>query len=59
MIRYALEKREPLAVEHENFRNAIQGKSEEHVTMRAALKTMKVVQGMLDSAAGDGQVVTF
>lgn len=59
VIRYALEKREPLAVEQENFRNAIQGKSEEHVTMRAALKTMKVVQGMLDSAAGDGQVVTF
>lgn len=59
VIRYALEKREPLAVEHEHFRDAVFGKAREHVTMREALTTMEVVQAMLDSAAHDGEVVRF
>ncbi|WP_460997538.1 Gfo/Idh/MocA family protein [Trueperella pyogenes] len=59
VIRYALEKREPLAVEHEHFRDAVLGKACEHVTMREALTTMEVVQAMLDSAAHDGEVVRF
>ena len=59
VIRYALEKREPLAVEHEHFRDAVLGKAREHVTMREALTTMEVVQAMLDSAAHDGEVVRF
>lgn len=59
MIRYAIQKHEPLAVEHQHFRDAILGKSSEHVTMREALTTMKVIQGMLDSAAADGEVVRF
>lgn len=50
VTRYALQKREPLAVEHEHFRDAILGKDSEHVSMREALDTMKVIQGMLDSA---------
>ncbi|AZR00906.1 Gfo/Idh/MocA family protein [Trueperella pyogenes] len=59
VIRYALEKREPLAVEHVHFRDAVLGKAREHVTMREALTTMEVVQAMLDSAAHDGEVVRF
>lgn len=59
VIRYALEKREPLAVEHEHFRDAVLGKACEHVTMREALTTMEVVQAMLDSAPHDGEVVRF
>lgn len=59
VIRYAFEKREPLAVEHEHFRDAILGTSSEHVTMREALTTMEVVQAMLDSAANDGQTIAF
>ncbi|QOQ38305.1 Gfo/Idh/MocA family protein [Trueperella pecoris] len=59
VIRYAFEKREPLAVEHEHFRDAILGTSSEHVTMREALTTMEVVHAMLDSAANDGQTIAF
>lgn len=59
VIRYALNKREPLAVEHEHFRDAILGKASEHVSMKDALITMKVVQGILDSAANDGHVSHF
>ncbi|MDY5584315.1 MAG: Gfo/Idh/MocA family oxidoreductase [Arcanobacterium sp.] len=51
VTRYALNKREPLAVEHENFRNAILGQGNDHVSMREALDTMKVIQAMLDSSA--------
>ncbi|MDD7466162.1 MAG: Gfo/Idh/MocA family oxidoreductase [Actinomycetaceae bacterium] len=58
IVRYALKKREPLAVEHEHFRDAIVGVSNDHVSMREALTTMKVIQGILDSAA-TGEVVTF
>lgn len=59
VIRYAFEKREPLAVEHEHFRDAILGKGSEHVTMKEALTTMEVVQAILDSAAVDGEVRHF
>ena len=58
ITRYALKKREPLAVEHEHFRDAILGTGSEHVSMREALDTMKVVQGILDSAA-TGTSITF
>lgn len=59
VIRYAFEKREPLAVEHEHFRDAILGKGSEQVTMKEALTTMEVVQAILDSAAADGEVRHF
>ena len=58
ITRYALKKREPLAVEHEHFRDAILGTGSEHVSMREALDTMKVVQGILDSAV-TGTSITF
>ncbi|MDY2940754.1 MAG: Gfo/Idh/MocA family oxidoreductase [Varibaculum sp.] len=58
ITRYALKKREPLAVEHEHFRDAILGKGSEHVSMREALNTMKVVQAILDSAA-TGETIKF
>lgn len=50
MIRYALKKREPLAVEQENFREAILGNTSEIVTMREGLEDIRVVEAMLKSA---------
>lgn len=58
IVRYALKKREPLAVEHEHFRDAILGRGSDHVSMREALTTMKVIQGILDSSA-TGESVKF
>lgn len=58
ITRYALNKREPLAVEHEHFRDAILGKGNEHVSMREALSTMKVIQAILDSASS-AKTITF
>ncbi|MFT0761453.1 Gfo/Idh/MocA family oxidoreductase [Actinomyces sp. F1_1611] len=51
VIRYALKKREPLAVEQGNFRDAINGLSSDIVTMREGLDDMRVVEAMLESAA--------
>lgn len=56
--RFALIKREPLRVEHEHFRDAILGTGSEHVTMREGLRTMKVVQAILDSASS-GQAINL
>lgn len=50
VIRYAIKKREPLAVEHENFREAILGNESEIVTMREGLEDLRVVEAMLQSA---------
>lgn len=58
MTRFAITKREPLAVEHENFRDAIVGKSSEIVTMEEALNTMKVVDSVLASAA-EGRLINL
>ncbi len=49
--RYALQKREPLAVEQANFRDAILGVGENHVTMRQGLQALKVTEAILESAA--------
>ena len=49
-IRYALKKREPLAVEQENFRLAIDGDSSRIVTMEDALEDILVVEAMLSSS---------
>ncbi len=51
VIRYALEKREPLAVEHENFRDAIVGDGHNHVSMEEGLTALRVVEAILESAA--------
>jgi len=51
VVRYALTKREPLALEHERFRDAILGVGSEHVTMDEALDNLRVVEAILASAA--------
>ena len=41
MIRYAIPKREPLLVEHERFRDAVEGKESDIVTLRQGLRTVE------------------
>ncbi len=50
MIRYAIPKREPLLVEHERFRDAVEGKETDIVTLRQGLRTVEVAAAVLDSA---------
>ncbi|MFG3259261.1 Gfo/Idh/MocA family oxidoreductase [Streptomyces sp. NPDC048172] len=50
MIRYAFPKREPLVVEHERFRDAVEGKHSEIVTAREGLRTVEVSAAVLESA---------
>lgn len=50
VTRYALVKREPLAVEQANFRDAILGKPNDAVTMREGLETLRVTDALLESA---------
>ena len=50
VVRYAFAKREPLRVEHENFRDAVLEHETDVVTMRQGLRTLAVVEGMLESA---------
>ena len=56
VVRYALTKREPLALEHERFRDAILGVGSEHVTMDEALDNLRVVEAILASAASGRSV---
>ncbi|OKL54963.1 dehydrogenase [Bowdeniella nasicola] len=56
VTRFALEKREPLRVEQENFRDAILGKRNDHVSMAEGVRTLEVVEAILKSAA-DGESV--
>jgi predicted dehydrogenase len=58
MIRYAFPKREPLQVELEAFRDAVLGHETDLVTMRQGLRTLEVVEGVLQSAR-TGQSVSF
>ncbi|MDA1366211.1 putative dehydrogenase [Glycomyces algeriensis] len=51
MIRYAIRKREPLLVEHEQFRDAVLGKDAGIVDLRQGLATVVVSEQMLRSAA--------
>lgn len=51
VTRFALEKREPLRVEQENFRDAILGTRNDHVTMAEGVRTLEVVEAILKSAA--------
>ena len=50
MIRYAIPKREPLLVEHERFRDAVQGKASDIVTLRAGMRTVEVAATVIESA---------
>jgi predicted dehydrogenase len=58
MIRFAIPKREPLLVEHERFRDAVDGKASDIVTLRQALRTVEVAGAVLESAA-TGTVVAI
>jgi predicted dehydrogenase len=50
-VRYALNKREPLQVEHENFRDAVLGGGAGIVTLREGLRTVQVADAVLQSAS--------
>ena len=50
MIRFAYPKREPLLVEHERFRDAVEGKASDFVTLRQGLRTVEVATAVLTSA---------
>ncbi|MGN9777453.1 Gfo/Idh/MocA family protein [Micromonospora sp. H33] len=56
MVRYAIPKREPLLVEHERFRDAVEGKESDIVTLRQGLRTVQVAAALLRSAA-DGSTI--
>jgi predicted dehydrogenase len=50
MVRYAIPKREPLLVEHERFRDAVEGKDSDIVTLRQGMRTVEVAAALLRSA---------
>ncbi|MBR7832612.1 Gfo/Idh/MocA family oxidoreductase [Actinospica durhamensis] len=51
MTRYAIPKREPLTVEHEAFRDAVEGKADAAVvTPRQGLRAVMVAEAVLESA---------
>lgn len=50
VIRYAISKQEPLRLEHENFRDAVLGKSADIVTMRQGLTTVLIAEAVIESA---------
>ncbi|MCG7426846.1 Gfo/Idh/MocA family oxidoreductase [Helcobacillus sp. ACRRO] len=52
-IRYALNRKEPLATEHEAFRDAVLGTGDNYVTMRDGLHTVRAVEAVLESAANN------
>jgi UDP-N-acetylglucosamine 3-dehydrogenase len=58
MIRYAIPKREPLLVEHERFRDAVEGKGNDIVTLREGMCTVEVAAAALQSAK-EGITVTI
>lgn len=58
VTRFAIAKREPLRVEHEAFRDAVLGLRTDVVTMEEGLRTLAVVEGIIDSAR-TGKSVEF
>jgi len=50
VITYAFDKPEPLVLEHENFRDLLMGKEAEIVTLEEGIETVKVSDGILESA---------
>lgn len=50
VTRYALVKREPLAIEHERFRDAITGETADYVSADEGLTVLRVVEAMQQSA---------
>ena len=58
VVRYAIAKREPLLVEHENFRDAVLGKDADIVTLSQGLQVVRVAEAVLESAR-TGETVTL
>lgn len=56
VIRYSLQRAEPLAVEHQAFRNAVNGDTANIVSMHEGLRTARAVDAVLQSAQS-GEVV--
>lgn len=56
--RYAIPKPEPLRVQHENFRDAILGKSSDIITMREGMATVAVADACI-RAAIEGTTITL
>ncbi|OJF09465.1 Gfo/Idh/MocA family protein [Couchioplanes caeruleus] len=56
MVRYAIPKREPLLVEHERFRDAVEGKESDIVTLRQGMRTVEVAEAVLRSASSGSTV---
>ncbi|MDR7301860.1 putative dehydrogenase [Haloactinomyces albus] len=50
MTRFAIQKREPLRVEHEKFRDAVLGVSHDVVTMQEGLHTLRTAEELLSTA---------
>jgi predicted dehydrogenase len=50
VVRYAILKREPLLIEHEWFRDAVEGKAMDIVTLDEGLRAVEVAEAVLDSA---------
>lgn len=50
VTRFAIPKPEPLRVQHENFRDAVLGKSDEIISMREGMETVRVAEACLQSA---------
>jgi UDP-N-acetylglucosamine 3-dehydrogenase len=56
MVRFAIPKREPLLVEHERFRDAVEGKESDIVTLRQGMRTVEVAAAVLESAKSGNTV---
>lgn len=56
MIRYAIQKREPLLVEHELFRDAVLGRPADICTLRQGTRTVEVAAAVLKSALDNRSV---
>lgn len=51
MTRFAIQKREPLRVEHENFRDAVLGMNNDVVTLQEGLNALRTVETLLASSS--------
>lgn len=58
VIKYELERKEPLMTEHEQLRDAVLGKESDIVTLAQGLRTVQVAEAMI-RAAKDGSVITL
>ncbi len=52
VTRFAIQKREPLRVEHEKFRDAVLGVGQDVVTLYEGLNTLRTAEELLATAAG-------